>query len=126
MELVIRLADMAFGDLDGDGVEDAVVVLVTDPGGSGTFYDLVAVVNRDGEPEHIATASLRDRANIQTLSIKVGHIVVEMTIHGPDDPMCCPSQLVQNTYALEGNQLVETASEALEIMLSGTFPVQLT
>ncbi|MGD8968872.1 MAG: META domain-containing protein, partial [Anaerolineae bacterium] len=33
--------------------------------------------------------------------------------HGPDDPMCCPTQIVRNTYALEGGTLVEATSEVI-------------
>jgi heat shock protein HslJ len=110
-ELIIQLAEMAFGDLDGDGVEDAAVILVTDPGGSGTFYDLAAVLNRNGEPEHVATASLGDRAKIRAFSTEAGQVIIEMVTHGPDDPMCCPTQIVRNTYTLEGDALVETGSE---------------
>jgi heat shock protein HslJ len=112
-EIVIRIASMAFGDLNGDGVKDAVVVLVTNPGGSGTFYDLVAVLNRDGEPEHVATVSLGDRAKIQALSVESGQIVVRMITHGPNDPMCCPTQEVEQTDALQGSKWVEIASQVL-------------
>ena len=30
---------------------------------------------------------------------------------GPDDPLCCPTQHVINTYALEGDELVLVSSE---------------
>jgi heat shock protein HslJ len=119
-ELVIRLVDTAFGDLDGDGVEDAVVILVTDPGGSGTFYDLAVVLNRDGNPEHIATASLGDRAKIQALSIGAGHIVVRMITHGPEDPMCCPTQEVEQTFALQEGELVQIASQVFSPVDGGS------
>jgi heat shock protein HslJ len=110
-ELVIRLMDVAFADLDGDGVSDAAVVLVTDPGGSGTFFELAAVVNRDGKPEHVATISLGDRAQIEALSVEAGQVIVEMITHGPDDPMCCPTQQEYQTYALQGDELVQVSSE---------------
>jgi heat shock protein HslJ len=112
-ELVIRLVNVAFGDLDGDGVEDAAVILVADPGGSGTFYDLAAVINRDGNPEHVATAFLGDRADIQALSIESGQVVVDMITHGPDDPMCCPTQRMEQTYELQGDELVQTSSQVI-------------
>jgi heat shock protein HslJ len=41
-------------------------------------------------------------------------IVVDMVQAGPDDPLCCPSQHVINTYELQGNQLVETSSQVVE------------
>jgi len=43
------------------------------------------------------------------LSITGGQIDVGMLSHGPDDPMCCPTQQESRTYVLQGAQLVETA-----------------
>ena len=39
---------VAFGELDGQPA--AAVILVTDPGGSGTFYELAVVVEQNGQP----------------------------------------------------------------------------
>jgi len=112
--LVVTLfSPLAFGDLEGDGVDDAAVILVADPGGSGTFYSLEAVRNESGEPAHLASYALGDRAQIRSLEIEGGQIALEMVTHGPDDPMCCPTQIVRNTYALEAGQLVEKGSEAI-------------
>jgi heat shock protein HslJ len=118
-ELVIRLMDVALGDLDGDGVSDAAVVLVTDPGGSGTFFELAAVVNRDGSPEHVTSISLGDRAQIEALSVEAGQVVVEMITHGPDDPMCCPTQQVVQTYTLQGDELILVSSEIVSAEPAG-------
>jgi heat shock protein HslJ len=101
----------AFGDLDGDGVEDAVVVLVENSGGSGNFRYLAAVLNRDGSLENVATQLLGDRAQVQTVTIDAGKISVNMVTHGPDDPLCCPSQEVTVKYRLSGEQLVEVARD---------------
>ena len=89
------------------------MVLVTDPGGSGTFYDLAVVMEEDGQPVNVATHSLGDRVEIQALSIVGNEIIVEMVNQGPDDPMCCPTQQVVQTYALEGDQLVQTSNRVL-------------
>jgi hypothetical protein len=104
---VVFTEPFALGDLDGDGVEDAAVLLVEDSGGSGSFVYLAAVLNRDGQPENVATTLLGDRAQVEELSIDSGQIGVKMLTHGPDDPMCCPSQESQATYTLEGSELVE-------------------
>jgi heat shock protein HslJ len=111
--VVTLISPLAFGDLDGDGVDDAAVILVANPGGSGTFYSLEAVRDESGEPAHLASHSLGDRAQIRSLAIEGGQIALEMVTHGPDDPMCCPTQIVRNTYALEGGELVEKGSEAI-------------
>ncbi|MGB0389401.1 MAG: hypothetical protein ACPGWR_31645, partial [Ardenticatenaceae bacterium] len=111
--LLITLSEMkAFGDLNADGLEDAAAVLMTDGGGSGTFYDLAVVVDQDGEAQHVATQFLGDRVQLQTVSIEKGEIVVEMITHGADDPLCCPTQQVTQRYQLQGEQLVDLSPPA--------------
>jgi heat shock protein HslJ len=90
-------------------------VLVTDPGGSGTFFDLHVVASQDGVPVDVASISLGDRVEINSISIRDNQIVVDMVQAGPDDPMCCPSQGVVKTYELQGDQLVETSSQAMGV-----------
>ena len=106
-ELVIKLSDrIAFGDLNGDGVEDAAIILVSDPGGSGTFYDLAAVINSRGKAKHVAGAFLGDRVKVEGLRVGSGKIVVKMVTHRSTDPMCCPSLKVEQAYGLQGDELV--------------------
>lgn len=104
----VTLTDhVAFGELNGEPA--AAVVLVTDPGGSGTFYSLHVVVNQDGELVDIANTDLGDRVQINSLVIEEGEIVVDMVTQGPDDPMCCPTQEVVKRYELQ-DELVEVPS----------------
>jgi heat shock protein HslJ len=111
-ETVVRLTDhVAHGELNGQ--DAAAVVLVTDPGGSGTFYDLAVVTEQGGQPVNVAITLLGDRVQIQALTIVGNEIIVEMVNQGPEDPMCCPTQQVVQTYALEGDQLVQTSSRVV-------------
>jgi heat shock protein HslJ len=117
-KIVIKLHwHMAFGYTgDGtpsDGAPFAAVILLTNSGGSGTFYDLVAVVDREGKPVEVASTLLGDRVQIESLAVEKGEIVVQMVQQGPDDPMCCPTQRVVVRYALQGDQLVETSSKVV-------------
>ncbi len=106
-ELIVLLSDqVAFGDLNGDGADDAAVVLITDPGGSGTFRHLGAVINQQGSPKHVTSILLGDRVKVKSLSIRSGEIAVEMITHGPNDPMCCPTLQVAQNYVLQGSKLV--------------------
>jgi hypothetical protein len=100
----------AFGDLTGDGVEDAAVTLAENSGGSGTFIYLAAVVDQDGAPQNVATLPLGDRVNLKSLTILDGQIGVTMVSHAPDDPMCCPSVESSVRYRLEDDQLVEQSN----------------
>lgn len=126
-ETVVRLTDhIAYGQLNGG--DAAAVVLVTDPGGSGTFYDLAVVVNQGGQPVNLATTRLGDRVLIYAVSIIDNEIVVYMLQAGPDDPLCCPSQQVVQRYALQGDRLVQLSSEVIETLSSrgGLTPDQVT
>ncbi len=97
----------AFGDLNGDGVDDAAVILIESSGGSGSFLYLAAVVNESGAPVNVATQFVGDREQVQAISVEAGEITLEMVAHGPDDPMCCPTQEVTKVYQLQDDQLVE-------------------
>jgi hypothetical protein len=104
---------IAYGDINGDGQDDAAALLAENSGGSGTFVYLAAVVSQDGQPVNVATTLLGDRVQVESLKIENKQIVVEMVQAGPDDPMCCPSQQVVKTYELQGDQLVETSSQVV-------------
>ena len=94
-----------FGDLDGDGNADAAAVLAVQSGGSGSFYYLAAMLDQAGEPEQAGVALLGDRIQLQSVTIQDGLIVVRMKAHAADDPMCCPSLDVTQTYRLADGAL---------------------
>ena len=110
----VMLTDyIALGQIDDQYV--AAVILVTDPGGSGTFYDLVLMGFENGEAYPLASTSLGDRVQINSINITLdGIIVIDMITHGDDDPMCCPTKHVIQTYALQNGELVQTSSETVE------------
>ena len=95
---------MALGDLNGDGIWDAVVVLEAS-GGSGTFRSLEAVINENGEPVHVASVLLGDRVQIEELIIGDRYIRVKMVTHGQGDAMCCPTLRVVQLYQLTDDGL---------------------
>ena len=80
-----------YGDLDGDSLEDALVVLVAVPGDSDPLYNLVAVLNKGGTPYPMAPIPLGERISIRSIAIPDGEVVVDIDVFAPDDPACCPS-----------------------------------
>lgn len=104
---------VAFGDLTGDGVDAAAVVLVTNSGGTGNFYDLAVVVDDEGTLSNVATTLLGDRVALNELAIEDGQIVVEMLTQGPNDAQCCPTLGVQQSYALEEAALTLVGEEEM-------------
>jgi len=103
----------AFGDLNGDGVDDAVVFLAENSGGSGSFTYAAAVENRQGLPVNIGTELLGDRGNLISVKIEDGKISVDMITQGPDDPMCCASLEVVKSFELQDGELVELPVEEI-------------
>ncbi len=91
---------MAFGDLNGDGVDDAAVLLAENYGGTGTFVSLIAMLNVGGQPVQAGAYMLDDRPMISGLRVADQHIVLEGDIHGPNDPGCCASFPVLDTFGL--------------------------
>jgi hypothetical protein len=108
-EQVIQLTDqVVFGDLDAKDGQDAAVILMEEPGGSGTFYYLAAVINQNGNPRNVATAFIGDRVKINTLSIEGNQIIVKILTRRENEPMASPPTLeVTRQYKLEGEKLVE-------------------
>jgi len=96
-----------YGDLNDDGCEDVAAILVVDPGGSGTFYYLEAVLNGSGDPRPVASQFLGDRVFIRSMKVENGNVILGMDVTGPSDSACCPTDSKRVTYALEGDSLVE-------------------
>ena len=110
-EIVVQLTEyVAVGVLNDQPA--AAVILTTNAGGSGVFYELAVVTEQDGQMTNVAIASLGDRVIINSVAIEDNKIIVDMVTQDDDDPMCCPTQQVINTYELQGNELVEISSEA--------------
>lgn len=97
-----------FGDLNGDGVEDAAVILSANAGGSGSQVTLEAVINDKGVPKQVATASLPWGSWAKSVFIEAGEITVDMVTVGPGDAFCCPTVETTQKYRLEGDTLRTT------------------
>lgn len=113
-EVRVQLVEpAAFGDLNGDGLADAAAVVIVDPSGSGTFFNLVALLNQNGAPAQAAFSYIGDRQGILNLEIMDGQIKLDYVTQGPEDPLCCASEHMVRTYRLVGNTLEITSEQDL-------------
>lgn len=64
--IVFNFGEPVYGDIDGDGDQDAVLLLVNETGGSGTFYYAILAVNVNGSYRGTDTILLGDRIAPQT------------------------------------------------------------
>jgi heat shock protein HslJ len=94
---------IAYGALDG--VPSAAVLTGENGGGSGIFTNLNVVQPQEGLPVAVASTMLGDRVYVNTLDITDNQIVVAMITQGPEDPMCCPTLPVTQTYTLADGAL---------------------
>ncbi len=94
------------GDLDGDGAEDAVVLLAESSGGSGDFLHLAVVTRRDTVAVNSATTLIGDRVQVRSATIDSNRIVLEVVQSGTLDPACCPGELATRTWTYDGATLL--------------------
>ncbi|MCX6757115.1 MAG: hypothetical protein NTW35_03150 [Candidatus Nomurabacteria bacterium] len=77
-----------YGDLNGDGVgNDAAIILVNNPGGSGTFYYAVLAINTNGEYKTTNALLLGDRIAPQTVEIPDGVALFNYAERNAGEPM---------------------------------------
>lgn len=94
-------------DLDDDGDDDAVLSLVHEPGGSGTFYYLVVALNEEGQYRGTNALPLGDRISVQEITARAGIIETKLKVRGPDEPMSSsPSVVELRRSRIKGGKLV--------------------
>jgi heat shock protein HslJ len=98
-------------DLDGDGIDDAAVLLAQSSGGSGAFTWLAVVSCRDGRTVNTGTIGLGDRVMIRSMTGREGAIIAEFVAAGPGEPLCCPTRKVRDTFNLREGKLLLVSSE---------------
>jgi uncharacterized membrane protein len=80
LTVVIPEEPYVTGDLTGDGVEEAVVLLAVNFGGSGVFSSLAVLGTTDGMVEHLASIELGDRPKLEHLVIADGELVADLVL----------------------------------------------
>ncbi|HEU5287044.1 MAG TPA: hypothetical protein VFV20_01450, partial [Candidatus Limnocylindria bacterium] len=94
------------GDVDGDGRADSVVILVNQPGGSGTFYYVGVLLNASGGTSATPALLLGDRVKVNDVRIDGKTIVVELLDRAPGQPMIAsPSVSVTKRFSVDGGAL---------------------
>lgn len=96
---------LAFGDLTGDGQEEAAVLVGVNFGGTGTFISLVLVGMQNGQPVQLAQVFIGEQG-IDAISIAGNEIRLSGLTYGPNDPHCCPSVPYTQNYLFYEGQLL--------------------
>jgi len=94
-------------DFDDDGREETTVLLWESLGGSGTRLYLAVAGRRHRNIVNLGTVLVGDRVQVRGGRIADGRIELDVVQVGPEDAMCCPSQLATRRWALGEGDLVE-------------------
>ncbi len=106
------------GDVDGDGADEAVVLLGVSSGGSGDIIHLAVVKRQGSEAMNVATVRLGDRVQLRAGRVEAKRLVLDLVQAGADDAMCCPGELVTRTWEWTGTGLQEVPTTTLPGRLS--------
>lgn len=100
-EITIKLAYLDFGDITGDGLEDAIIVLAPVLSGSATPLVTYIYTLNDNGPKLAWAFSSGDRAygGLRRAYGENGRLVVELFSPINSKGACCPTQFTRTTYA---------------------------
>ncbi len=107
-KIVIRLTDFVAVGRIGDQTM-AALVIVTDPAGSGVFFDLYLVRQEENRWNIVDHAQLGDRIRVNKIEVERGLVGLDLTVHGPRDGTCCPTERSRVHFALQGERLVKVS-----------------
>ena len=111
---------VARGDLDGDGEDEAAVMLTTTFGGTGVYHYIAVVDQLAGENRNIDTRLVGDRVQLRGMRIEEGYLVLDLVRAGPGDPGCCPTEVVTLQYRLQDG----TIGEPVQVGASRTLSLE--
>ena len=95
------------GDADGDGRPDTVVVLIYQPGGSGTFFYVAALLNATGGVTTTPAVLLGDRIKVTGVKLDGRTIVVEVLDRTAGQPLSeSPSIASTKRFVVDRRALV--------------------
>ncbi len=98
-----NLDKIAYADMDGDGVEEAAIDLLS----GGTAGSLAFIVFRQAKPRpQLVTYEEGYKLWLETVN---GKLNVNQPIYAGWEPNCCPNGLRTTTYVLQGNKLASIA-----------------
>ena len=98
---------VVYGDLDGDGNEEAVVDTICNSGGTGQFTDGLVYRMQNGKPVLIGNIGVGDRADGGLHEVKIVNGLLKVSRYGGHSGACCPDYIETSTHKLTGKRLVE-------------------
>lgn len=103
----LELLKVVYGDITGDGVEEAIVIHDWITGGSATSHVVYVYTLDKGRPKFLWGTTTGDRADggLKSAYAEDGYIMLET--YSPEGKRgdCCPIAYVKTRYQLHGNKI---------------------
>lgn len=98
-----------YGDLNGDGQDEAAINTVCNTGGTGQFTEGLIYTMKAGKPSLVIRFLGGDRADggIREMKVADGLLVVEINDGERNTGACCPEGVIKSRYRLTGDKLTE-------------------
>ena len=90
--------NVAFGDINNDGIDDAAFLIVESMGGTGIFYSITSFISSSQGFSQTNSRFIDDRAVIHSLMIDNGEVILNANVHAINDPMVNPTVTMTKTY----------------------------
>lgn len=102
--------DIVYGDLNGDGKDEAVILTVCNTGGSGNFSEGFIYSMKGNSPYLLTRIPGGDRAygGLRSARVENGLLTVESNDVGEKGGACCPEFVVTARFKLMGNKIVKS------------------
>lgn len=104
-----RVFDIAYGDLTGDGKDEAIILTVCNTGGTGNFSEGFVFAMKAGKPVLTTRIPGGDRAygGLRSAKVAAGMLVIESNDVGEMGGACCPAFIITTKYKIAGNKLAQ-------------------
>jgi len=103
---------VAFGDLDGDKQDEAIVLGVCNTGGTGNFSEGFVYKLKSGKPVLVDRIEGGDRAygGLKSSKVENGFLFIERYDPGEHGANCCPELILTSKYKFANNKLAQIGS----------------
>lgn len=111
-----QVFSISYGDVTGDGLDEAVTLTVCNTGGTGNFSEGMVYAMKGGKPSMIARIPGGDRADggLRAARIEDGLLVVESNAMSDQGGLCCPEFIVTTKYKVAGGKLQQSGKAVKE------------
>jgi hypothetical protein len=102
-----------YGDINGDGSNEAVVIVHESGGGSGIFRVLALFARPGNDVQHLGSVPLGDRIQIRSVQIQPGQLIAEYVRQAENEPHCCPTEMARTRWNYANGKFAVASDEVL-------------